>query len=202
METVPEWMAYPIGKGKPFDDVQFTPDEFKQSVAKTSQYYDTMNPNLKPFRANGGKLLVYQGWADGLLPPSTTLDYYNAMRKVMGGQQQTDQFARLFMVNGMGHCPSTDYPSPDGSELIYQMVQWVEKGQAPESIVVSDRAGERKRPAFRYPMVAKYVGPDPASDPTGPDQVQNFVAAAPDRQHDDATPWIGDYRYKQPPTTN
>lgn len=35
METAPEWMAYPIGKGKPFDDVQFTPDEFKQSVAKT-----------------------------------------------------------------------------------------------------------------------------------------------------------------------
>ena len=195
METVPRWMVYPLAKGKPFDEVRFTVDEFKQSVDKTSKYYDGINPNLRPFRDAGGKLLIYQGWADGLLPPSTTLDYYHEMRKAMGGQTNTDRFARLFLVNGMGHCPSPTYPSPDPSSLVLQMVEWVEEGQAPESIVASDRDGQRERPVFRYPLVPQYVGPDPSVDPTGPDKVENFVAAQPRHHHSDDVHWVGDYLY-------
>ena len=199
METVPRWMVYPLGKGKPFDEVEFTVNEFKQSVDKTSKYYDAINPDLRKFRDAGGKLLIYQGWADGLLPPSTTLDYYDEMRKTMGGQAKTDRFARLFLVNGMGHCPSPTYPSPDPSSLALQMVQWVEEGKAPESIVASDLKDQRQRPVFRYPLVPRYVGPDPAVDPTGPDKLENFVAAQPRQRHSDDVHWVGDYLYNRAP---
>jgi feruloyl esterase len=198
METVPQWMVYPLGKGKPFEQVQFTVDEFMQSTAKTSKYYDAVNPDLRRFRERGGKLMIYQGLADGLLPPSTTLDYYSAMRNAMGGQAQTDMFARLFLVNGMGHCPSPRYPSPDVSRLLLQMVKWVENGTAPEYIVASDLDGQRNRPVFRYPLVPNYVGPNPASNPTGPNKVQNYVAALPARLHDDDVRWVGDFLYAPP----
>lgn len=197
METVPRWMVYPSGKGKSFDDVRFTVDEFMQSVDKTSKYYDHMNPDLSPFRDAGGKVLIYQGLADGLLPPSTTLDYYNEMRKTMGGQTRTDRFARLFLVNGMGHCASPAYPSPDVAALVLQMVRWVEEGEAPESIVASDLHGERQRPVFPYPLVPKYVGPDPSVDSTGPNKLENFVPARPRQQHNDDVRWVGDYLYKR-----
>ena len=197
METVPRWMVYPIGKGKPFSEVRFTVNEFMQSVDKTSKYYDGINPNLRPFRNAGGKLLLYQGLADGLLPPSTTLDYYHELRQSMGGQARLKRFARLFMVNGMGHCPSPGYPSPNVDDLILQMVQWVEGGRAPRYIVASDLNGERQRPVFRYPLVPKYVGPDPAVDPTGPNQVENFVAARPRVRHRDNVRWVGDYLYRR-----
>ena len=42
----------------------------------------------------------------------------------MGGQQELDKFARLFMVPGMGHCGGG--PSPNTSELLLQMVKHVD----------------------------------------------------------------------------
>jgi feruloyl esterase len=89
----------------------------------------------------------------------------------MGGQQELDKFARLFMVPGMGHWGGG--PSPNTSELLLQMVAWVENGQAPESIVARQGAGGRgggvalQRPVYRYPLLARYVGPDPATNPVG-----------------------------------
>ena len=107
----------------------------------------------------------------------------------MGGQRRTDRFARLFLVNGMNHC--TGGPTPNSRTMILQMVRWVENGKAPESILATDRDGARTRPAFKYPLVAKYVGPDPTKDPTGPDKAGNFVAAEPTVEHDDDVEWVG-----------
>jgi hypothetical protein len=56
---------------------------------------------------------------------------YDGFRKEMGGQQELDKFARLFM--------------PNTSELLLQIAGWVENGQAPESIVARQGAGGRGR---------------------------------------------------------
>jgi hypothetical protein len=66
------------------------------------------------------------------VPPSSTLEYFNAVRETIGGQKRTDRFARLFLINGMNHCAGG--PTPDTSDLILQMVRWVENGTAPEAI--------------------------------------------------------------------
>lgn len=143
-------------------------------TAASARAYD-----LREFRRRGGKLMLYQGQADPLVPQVQVLEYYNAMRDEMGGQRRTDRFARLFLINGMSHCGGG--PTPNTSDLTRQMVRWVEDGRAPDSITVTDTNAAmdatRTRPVFSYPRVAKYVAPDPATDPTGPDKPENFVSA-------------------------
>ena len=33
------------------------------------QTFNAIDPNLKPFAARGGKLIMYHGWSDAALPP-------------------------------------------------------------------------------------------------------------------------------------
>jgi hypothetical protein len=192
-ESASRYMSYPIGKGKPLADVRFTLSEFRTLIAGAA-ISDAYSSNLTKFRAHGGKLLMYQGLADPLAPPTGTFDYYDAVRRTMGGQAKVDQFLRLFAIPGMGHCGGG--PTPNTSDLLLQTVNWVEQGAAPASITVTDtdpRGAARVRPVFTYPQVAKYVGPDPAVDPSGPDKPANFVAAAPAHRHSDVTLWAGQY---------
>lgn len=183
------WFSFPIGKGKRIDQIELTTAEVAR-IAPQAEIYDAFNTNLKPFRDAGGKLLIYQGWADYGVTPSQTLTYYNAMRREMGGQAETDKFARLFMVPGMGHCGGG--PTPNTSEMLLQMIAWVENGQAPERIVAKqlDAVGAvtLQRPVYRYPLVARYVGP---ADAAGPNVLTNYQPAEPAVKHNDHEDWAG-----------
>jgi feruloyl esterase len=193
-QSAARWLSYPIGAGRPLEAVQLTARDFYEEV-RSARYYEAMDPDLSAFRRHGGRLIMYQGMSDPLVPMVQTLEYYNALRAEAGGQREADRFARLFMIAGMGHCGGG--PTPDTSDLTMQIVNWVEQGRAPDSISVTDTNSatdeSRTRPVFSYPNVAKYVGPNPASDPTGPDKPQNFVEAPPTVRHDDNTVWLGDF---------
>ena len=71
-------------------------------ISELSPVLDDADPDLSAFKAHGGKLLLYTGWADPLIPAADTLNYYTGMQKKMGGAQATASFARLFMVPGHG----------------------------------------------------------------------------------------------------
>jgi hypothetical protein len=193
-QSAARWLSYPIGRGRPLEDVELTARDFFEEV-QSAKYYEGMDPDLSAFRRHGGKLIMDRGMSDPLVPMVQILEYYNAARDDAGGQKKIDQFARLFMIAGMGHCGGG--PTPDTSDLTLQIVQWVENGTAPDSISVSDTNTAtneaRTRPVFAYPNVAKYVGPDPAADPTGPDKPQNFVEVPPAVKHDDNVDWLGDF---------
>lgn len=197
-ENVARFLSYPLGQGKPLSDVKYTSAEFR-TLAQSAPTYDAIDPDLTAFRDAGGKLLLYQGGADTLVPDSSTLDYFDAVTTRMGGRAETSKFARLFLINGMGHCGGG--PTPDTSALVNQVVGWVERGRAPESIVVSDRNTvtneTRQRPVYPYPLVPKYVGPDPVAHPEAADQPGNFVAAPPAKEHNDNIDWLGDDLLKQ-----
>jgi feruloyl esterase len=189
--------SFPIGQGKPLTEVQLTADEVNR-IAPQAAIYDAFNTNLRPFRDNGGKLMIYNGFYDTGQPPSLILTLYDGFRKEMGGQQELDKFVRLFMVPGMGHCGGG--PSTNSSELLLQMVAWVENGQAPESVVSRQEGGSRggrvggvalQRPVYRYPLLARYVGPDPATNPNAPNDLANFRPAEPATKHVDHLDWVG-----------
>jgi feruloyl esterase len=118
-----------------------------------------LDPDLRPYKKHGGKLIAYHGWADPGISAAGTVAYFEQMTKIVGGQKQADDFARLFMVPGMHHCGGG--PGPNTFDMLPALEAWVEKGIAPQQIVASritDGKVERTRPLCPHPQVATYKG--------------------------------------------
>lgn len=155
--------------------------DFKAAQQKTREALDATNPDLKAFRARGGKLILYHGWNDPAIPAMSTVNYYGNVIAAMG-QHNADSFIRLYMVPGIQHCGGG--PGPDSFTALGKDPQhsldaalegWVEKGVAPGTIIASKYAGTNwqhaimTRPLCVYPETAKYKG---SGDPN---QASNFV---------------------------
>jgi feruloyl esterase len=143
-------------------------------VNELSPLLDDADPDLSAFRTRGGKLVLYTGWADPLIPAADTLHYYEGLQKKMGGAPATAEFARLFMVPGMGHCAGGN--APTRFYALSALEPWVEKGTAPAKMIAAQVVqGETKRtrPLCVYPQVARWNG-------TGSqDEAANFSCKAP-----------------------
>ncbi len=127
--------------------------------AELGPILNDVNPDLSALKKRGGKLIMYTGWADPLIPAQDLVNYYEKVERAMGGRQKTQEFARLFMVPGMGHCSGGT--SPNQFDALSALDQWVDKGTTPDSIVASHRASgvvDRTRPLCPYPQVAKWKG--------------------------------------------
>lgn len=119
---------------------------------------DTTWTNLSTFSAHGGKLLFYHGLSDQAFSAMDTLAYYQQMAKANGGMDQVQNWSRIFFVPGMYHCRGGDY-ALDNFDLLTAVVNWVEKGTAPDSVVATGKAFPgRSRPLCAYPKYAHYKG--------------------------------------------
>jgi feruloyl esterase len=130
------------------------------------------NPDLGAFRARGGKLLMYFGWADTALPPVMAIDYY--LKAVATNGAHTPDFFRLFMVPGMFHCRGG--VGTDRLDAMTALINWVENGVPPAAIVASqvDKGRvARTRPLCPYPLVARYSGSG------SPDEAASFACKVP-----------------------
>ncbi|MGB6946786.1 MAG: tannase/feruloyl esterase family alpha/beta hydrolase [Bryobacteraceae bacterium] len=137
-----------------------------------SKLADAKNPDLSRFKKHGGKLLMTYGWADTILQPMAGVNYYEQVAAKNG--PDTAGFFRLFMAPGMGHCGGGI--GPDRHDGMTAMIDWVEKGTAPESMIASrvvDKQVVRTRPLCPYPQVARYSGQGSI------DEAANFRCVAP-----------------------
>lgn len=136
---------------------------------------ETDSPDLSGFRNTKGKMIYYHGMADQILPIASGLRYDDQMVKRMGGRAAVNRFYRFYPIPGMGHCaglgsvnglpgvsPPAQPPLPAPSQLYTALVAWVEKGRAPETIMISNRSGTVKRPLCSFPKKLKYLGGDRA----------------------------------------
>ncbi len=132
-----------------------------------SWIFDTADDvQLSAFKARGGKLLFAHGLADPIFSPDEMVDYYRRLSAVHGAQ--TPDFSRLFLIPGMGHCSGG--AATDRWDGLGALVDWVEKGTAPERIVATGTTvfPGRSRPLCSYPRYAHYNG---SGDP---EQAANF----------------------------
>jgi hypothetical protein len=119
---------------------------------------DTTWTNLTTFSARGGKLLFYHGMSDQAFSAMDTLDYYQRMAKANGGMDQVENWSRMFLVPGMYHCRGGEF-ALDNFDLLTALVNWVEKGTAPDFVVATGKAFPgRSRPLCAYPKYAYYKG--------------------------------------------
>jgi feruloyl esterase len=171
----------------------------------------TLNANtadLEEFESHGGKLILAHGFADPQSPTPNTIAYYERLiasqtrespqdegdRKA--ALRRTQEFARLFLFPGVGHCAGGAGPdSLKGDTLpapytkidriaLDPLVQWVEHGIAPDRIIayhVTNGVQDFSRPVCPYPALPRYSG---VGDTT---KASSFVCAA-DRDHDDNQP--------------
>jgi hypothetical protein len=133
---------------------------FNLTVKRVGPIMATNDPDLSRFRDRGGKLILWHGWADELIMPDGTIDYYDAVtKKLGGGYEQTRNFARLFMAPGVAHCGRGEGPAPQ--RLLEAVMNWVERGEAPATLTglrsLSDGT-TRTRPLCLYPDVAVWNG--------------------------------------------
>jgi hypothetical protein len=153
-----------------WDPMSFDLDrDLKAAEAASASTLDAVNPDLSAFKARGGKLILYHGWNDAAISPLATLDYVNSVQQEMG-EQQTQEFVRLFLVPGMQHCTGGPGPSDFGqwghfnpvldnaaNNMTIALEDWVEKGTAPEQIIArgnTDPSGNGKGVAFAQPICA------------------------------------------------
>ena len=124
------------------------------------------NPtNLSTLRDRGAKLLVYHGSADPVFSYNDTISWYAGLSAANSGD--ASNFARVFTVPGMNHCSGG--PTTDQFDFLTPLVAWVEKGQAPDSVIGTARTATqnadlgtipagRTRPLCAFPKVARYKG--------------------------------------------
>jgi len=170
------------------DAVYDNPDWDAQSFRRTRDL-DAVNrvmPELRAdktaiqgFIAQGHKAIIYQGWQDPSTNAGPTIRYYGALARANGGAEKLSQGVRLFMAPGMYHCrggPGADLfggsghaplpPKPE-NDVLWALVQWVEQGKAPASLVATRVEGEGVRFTRRlcpFPQSARYDGTGDAAD--------------------------------------
>jgi feruloyl esterase len=141
------------------DALHFDFDRDPATLGRSRRIYDATSFDLRAFKAHGGKLLLWHGWADGAIMATSSIGYYEGAMKFMGGRKQTEDFFRLFVVPGVHH--SGGGPGFTEFDAMTALENWVEKVQAPDKLIagrLSDGVVERTRPVFPYPILARYSG--------------------------------------------
>jgi feruloyl esterase len=155
--------------------------------------YDPRDPDLRRFRNAGGRMILWQGAADGAAGVFGMPEYYQAVRDTVGGLEAARRFVRFFLVPGVYHCRGGYIPYEE--DFLGAVVNWVERDRAPDSVLAVatlDGGKIRRRPLFAYPVRARYLGGD-VDDPG------SFAGQAPDQPPDDHYDWVGGYGHAVPP---
>lgn len=138
-----KYMGFEGGTPDDYTAHDFDFDKDPQRLTRNAAVLDALDPDLRAFRDAGGKYLMWHGWADSLVLPDQSLDYYESVAREMGGYDAIQSFYRLFLMPGHGHCWEMPAGVPDQFDPITILDQWVETGKAPDSILATSGDGDK-----------------------------------------------------------
>ena len=163
------WLQYWLTQNPSFNWKTLTYEQFlqyfEQSVSEFGYTIATDNPDLSAFENDGGKILIWHGLDDQLIFLQGTIQYYQRVQDTLGAQN-TATFARLFIAPGAQHCTAAAGPAP--ANPLPDVVNWVEHGQAPGTILATGGVDPStnqptQRQLCAYPRLSEYVSGNPDS---------------------------------------
>lgn len=178
-----DWRSFDVDRDMPIID-----------SALGARVNDATRGSLSAFAARGGKLIIYHGLADSLVPPAQSVAFYERQARQLGSRARLKRAARLFMVPGVMHCgggPGPDsfnsalagIPAPPVNDadhdLFSTLIVWTEHAKAPNNIVATKFSTgtpariEFQRPVCAYPQITRYRGTGSTSD------AGNFICSIP-----------------------
>jgi feruloyl esterase len=149
-----------------YDPVDFDWDRDMSLVVKSAPGVRD-DFDFADYRNHGGKIIFYHGMSDSGPPWTYTAYFYDRLSKRGQGKAPLDDFARLYLVPNMGHCSGG--PSTDRFDFLTPLMAWVEKGQAPDTVIASGNNFKtapttRSRPLCPYPQTLRYGGSGDIAD--------------------------------------
>jgi feruloyl esterase len=188
-DRLPDEQFYPFywafGTGWQPMSFDFSGDEDRLDE-KLAPLVSANNADLSAFRMHGGKLIMFTGAADPIVPFPDAIQYYERVVRLAQKQQSaagsaealaaTQQFFLYYLVPGMAHCGNgpglNDFGqgiSAKDDDVLFRLEQWVEDGVMPDQLLAkgpafSGRVAERY--VCPYPKLPDYVGGDPTSAAT------------------------------------
>ena len=180
-------------------------DRWWQAVDRIG-YGKYNSADLRQYREQGGKALLWNGVSDPCCSDIQLEEYYREAGDIVGGMEQLQEFAKFYRIPGLGHCVGGAGPQDAVDRFLDEMIDWVEKGEAPGPIVAhrgddrldliftnddGDLVSRRVAPSqgeprdfllCPFPQVATFLGGDNA----GPDTVNdaaNWQCRVPENNH-------------------
>ena len=155
------YLGFEEGAPDDYSALDFDFDRDPARLEATGKQLNALNPDLSAFRDAGGKFLMWHGWQDPLVLPDQSVAYYQNVSNELGGSADVNDFFRLFMIPGQGHCWEMPSSAPDQFDPITVLENWVENGVAPAQLIASSPDPETARvPAAAicpYPSLPVYL---------------------------------------------
>ena len=145
--------AYIYGDAN-YDEAKFDPakDTAKVRSSAFAKEYESDDPDIRPFLAKGGKLILWHGLSDPGPSPFATAAYYEQVKKTTGANSAV----RLFLASGVSHCGGGTGAAP--TDVLGAMDTWIATSKAPEVIAAANAQKGFTRPLCAWPALAFYKG--------------------------------------------
>ena len=166
-------------------------DAFDKNVALQPTLFAglaTDKADLAKLRDLGRKVIVWSGLADDAIPPAGNVNYHERVLAAMGGQAEVQKFMRMYLLPGVAHSSqgrayaaggrndavplpklpgnANQKPAREQDQFFSALTDWVERGVAPEEIMLMSRDNTVSYPACVYPLMTTWNGSGSATQPS------------------------------------
>lgn len=143
-----DYFRYALYNDPSWDPNTINTTDYENAARINPANIQTWKGDLSSVQQRGAKILHWHGQMDAIITSENSPRYYEHVSRTMGLKPaELDEFYRFFRVSGTGHCAGGDGASAIGQgggslassdpteNVLMAVVDWVENGKAPETII-------------------------------------------------------------------